>query len=57
MKLGGDLGLVSQISVHVLVSSFDCFLYCKQTKEQKNAEIAEIAVLQNMRFLRLAESD
>jgi hypothetical protein len=36
------------------VSSFDCFLYCKQTKEQK---IAEIAVLQNMRFHRLAESN
>jgi hypothetical protein len=36
LKLGGDLGLVSQISVHVLVSRFDYFLYCKQTKEQKN---------------------
>jgi hypothetical protein len=35
LKLSGDLGLVSQISVHVFVSSFDCFLYCTQTKEQK----------------------
>jgi hypothetical protein len=35
LKLGGDLELVSQISVHVLVSRFDYFLYCKQTKEQK----------------------
>jgi hypothetical protein len=38
LKLGGDLGLVSQISVHVLVSRFDYFLYCKQTKERKNRE-------------------
>jgi hypothetical protein len=36
LKLG-DLGLVSQISVHVLVSRFDYFLYCKQT-EHKNRE-------------------
>jgi hypothetical protein len=57
LKLSGDLRLVSQISVHVLVSRFDYFLYCKQTKEQKNAEIAKIAVLQNLRFLRRAESD
>jgi hypothetical protein len=33
LKLSGDLGLVSQISVHVLVSRFDYSLYCKQTKE------------------------
>jgi hypothetical protein len=38
LKLGGDLGLVSQISGHVLVSRFDYFLYCKQTKEQENRE-------------------
>jgi hypothetical protein len=38
LKLGGDLGLVSQISVHVLVSRFDYFLYCKQTKEHQNCE-------------------
>jgi hypothetical protein len=55
LKLGVDLGLVSQISVHILVSRFDCSLYCKQTKEQKNAEIAKIAVLQNLRFLSRAE--
>jgi hypothetical protein len=30
LKLGGDLGLVSQISVHVLVSRFDFFLYCNR---------------------------
>jgi hypothetical protein len=36
LKLGGDLELVSQISVHVLVSRFDCFSYCKQTIKQKN---------------------
>jgi hypothetical protein len=51
LKLGEDLGLVSQISVHVLVSRFDYFLYCKQTKERK------IAVLQNLRFLRRSKSD
>ena len=38
LKLGGDLGLESQISVLVLVSRFDYFLYCKQTKERKNRE-------------------
>jgi hypothetical protein len=38
LKLSGDLGLVSQISVHVLVSRFDYFLYCKQTKEPKKGE-------------------
>jgi hypothetical protein len=32
LKLGGDLGLVSQISVHVVLSRFDYFLYCKQNK-------------------------
>jgi hypothetical protein len=34
LKLGGDLGLVSQTSVHVFDSRFDYFLYCKQTKER-----------------------
>jgi hypothetical protein len=60
LKLGGDLVLVSQISVHVLVSRFDYFLYCKQTKERKNektAKIAKIMVLQNLRFLSRAEFD
>jgi hypothetical protein len=38
LKLGGDLGLVSQISMHVLVSRFDYLLYCKQTKEHKKCE-------------------
>jgi hypothetical protein len=27
LKLGGDLGLVSQISVHVLVSRFACMFW------------------------------
>jgi hypothetical protein len=57
LKLSGDLGLVSQISVHVMVSTFDYFLYCKQTKEQKSGKIAKIAVLQNLRFLRCSKSD
>jgi hypothetical protein len=56
LKLGGDLELVSQISVHVLVSRFDCFLYCKQKKEQKNADIAKIAILEYLSFLNRAES-
>jgi hypothetical protein len=38
LKLGGDLRLVSQISLHVLVSRFDCFSYCKQTNKQ-NKEV------------------
>jgi hypothetical protein len=42
LKLGGDLGLVSQISMHVLVSRFDSrfdFLsYCKQTNKQKTRQ-------------------
>jgi hypothetical protein len=49
LKLGGDLGLVSQISVHVLVSRFDCFSYRKQTNKQK---IAKDAGLENLSFLR-----
>jgi hypothetical protein len=36
LKLSGERGLVSQISVHVLVSRFNCFSFCKQTKEPKN---------------------
>jgi hypothetical protein len=57
LKLGGDLWLVSQISVHVLVLRFDYFLYCKQTKEPKNAKIAKIVILQNLCFLSRAEFD
>jgi hypothetical protein len=53
LKLGGDLGLVSQISVHVLVSRFDYFLFCKQTKEKKPAKIA----VTNLCFLRCSKSD
>jgi hypothetical protein len=51
LKLGGDLGLVSQINVHVLISRFDYFLYCKQTKEQKTCQIRE-----NCGFTKLAFS-
>jgi hypothetical protein len=51
LKLGGDLGLLSQISMHVLVSRFDYFLYCKQTKEHKNRENRE-----NRGFTKLAFS-
>jgi hypothetical protein len=51
LKLGGDLGLVSQISMHVLVSRFDYFLFCKQTKERKNRENRE-----NHSFTKLALS-
>jgi hypothetical protein len=40
LKLGGDLGLVSQISVHVLVLRLDCFSY---KKKNKNAEIVKNA--------------
>jgi hypothetical protein len=54
LKLGGDLKLVSQISVHVLVLRFNCFSNCKQTKEQKNAKIE---ILENLRFLRRPKSD
>jgi hypothetical protein len=46
-KLGGDLGLGSQISMHVLVSRFDCFLYCKQTNKQTKKP-AKITVLQTI---------
>jgi hypothetical protein len=38
MKLGGDLGLVSQINVHVLVSRFECFSYCKERKKQTSKQ-------------------
>jgi hypothetical protein len=51
LKLGGNLGLVSQISMHVLVSRFDYFLYCKQTKEQKTRQNCE-----NRGFTKLAFS-
>jgi hypothetical protein len=47
LKLVVDLGLVSQISVHVSVSRFDCFSYCKQmnkqTSKQTNKQNARIA--------------
>ena len=57
LKLSGDLGLVSQISVHVLVSRFVYFLYCKQTKEQKIRENRKNHGFTNLRFLRRAEAD
>jgi hypothetical protein len=59
LKLDGDLGLVSQISVHVLVSRFDCFSYCKQRnkKNENPAKIAKNMVLENLSFLRSSKSD
>jgi hypothetical protein len=51
LKLGGDLGLVSQISMHLLVSRFDYFSYFKQTKEQKKQQNRE-----NRGFTKLAFS-
>jgi hypothetical protein len=57
LKLAGNLGLVSQISVHVLVSSFDFFYIVNKQKNQKIVKIAKIAVLQNLSFLRRSKSD
>jgi hypothetical protein len=59
LKLGGDLGFVSQISVHVLVSRFDCFSYCKQTNKQinKKSQNGKNAVLENLSFLSRSKSD
>jgi hypothetical protein len=54
LKLSRDLGLVSQNSVHVLFSRFDCFSYCKQTNKTK---IANIAVLKNLSFFCCSNSD
>jgi hypothetical protein len=56
-KLGGDLGLVSQISVHFWFQDLIVFLYWKQTKEEKNGEITKIIILENLSFLSRAESD
>jgi hypothetical protein len=57
LKLAGDLGLVSQISVQALVSRlFYLFTFCKQIIE-KLAKIAKSAVLENMKFLRRSKSD
>jgi hypothetical protein len=54
LKLGGDLELLSQISVHVLVSRLIIFSI---VNKQKNTKNAKIAVFQNLRFLCRAESD
>jgi hypothetical protein len=52
LKPGGDLGLVSQISVLALVSRLTrLFTFYKQTNKKKNAKIAKIVVLQNLRCL------
>jgi hypothetical protein len=55
LKLSKDLGLESQISMHVLVSRCDCFSYCKQTNKQ--IEIAKNKVLENFGFLCCSKSD
>jgi hypothetical protein len=57
LKLGGDLGLVSQISVHVWFQDWFVFYIVNKQKNKKPAEIAKIAVLQNLRFLNRAGSD
>jgi hypothetical protein len=57
LKLFEDLGLVSQISKHVLVSRFVIFHILNKQKNIKNAKIAKIPVLQNLLFLCRAESD
>jgi hypothetical protein len=56
LKLSGDLGLVSQISVFWFQDLFIFYIVNKQ-KNKKFAKYAKIAVLQNLRFLRRAESD
>jgi hypothetical protein len=57
LKLGGELGLVSQISVYVLVSRFVCFYIINKQKNKKPAKIVKITVLQNLCFLSRAKSD
>jgi hypothetical protein len=52
LKLSGDLGLVSQISMHVLVSRFFILETNKRTTKTLKSRKS-----QNLRFLRRAESD
>jgi hypothetical protein len=54
LKLGEDLGLVSQISMHALFSRLICLHLINKIK---TAEIAKIAVLENLRFLCRSKSD
>jgi hypothetical protein len=56
LKLGGDLGLVSQISVLWFQDSIVFHIVNKQTNK-KNAEIAKNAVLENLSFLHRSKSD
>jgi hypothetical protein len=51
LKLGGDFGLVSQISVHVLVSRFVWFYIVNKQKNKKTCQNHE-----NRGFAKLAFS-
>jgi hypothetical protein len=42
LKLGGDLRLVSQISVHALVSKFNYVSFCNQKNKQKKPDCPDI---------------
>jgi hypothetical protein len=57
LKLGGDLGLVTQISLHWFQDLIVFYIVNKQKNEQKNAEISKFAVSQNLHFLRHAKSN
>jgi hypothetical protein len=54
LKPGGDLGLVSQFSLHVLVSRFIVFHI---VNKQTNKKPAKIAILKNLSFLRRSKFD
>jgi hypothetical protein len=54
LKLGGDLGLVSQISVHALVFRLSRLFTFRNKTIKKHAKIA---VLENLRFLRRSKSN
>jgi hypothetical protein len=57
LKLGGDLGLVSQISLHFWFQDFISFYIVNKQNNKKSAKIVKIAVLQNLCFLRRSKSD
>jgi hypothetical protein len=49
LKIDGDLGLVIQVSVHVLVPRFNVFSYYKKRKK-KEGEIEEKSVFRKLDF-------
>jgi hypothetical protein len=57
LRFGVDYGLVSQISIHVLVLRFDYLLFCKQTNKQKSTKIVKNTVLENFSFLWRSKSN